>query len=131
MPGTAAGTQRFSTSPFCPPLPPRSPASAHFLPEITMLGFSTMPSSSTLRVIELLEGFLQHPFGDLVAGVDVVVAVHQHFGLDDRHDAVLLAERRIARQRVRVGIDRNCSTGWPSVDIDQAARHLAKRAPSL
>ena len=34
-----------------------------------------------------------------------MAAVHQHFRLDDRHDVVLLAERRVARQRVRVRLD--------------------------
>ena len=34
-----------------------------------------------------------------------VVAVHQHFGLDDRHDAVFLAKRRVARQRMRIRLD--------------------------
>ena len=54
---------------------------------------------------QLLKGFLEHPLGDLDAAVDVVVAVHQHFGLDDRHDVFVLAQRGVARERVRVGLD--------------------------
>ena len=34
-----------------------------------------------------------------------MVAVHQHFRLDDRHDAFVLAERGIARERMRIGGD--------------------------
>ena len=34
-----------------------------------------------------------------------MLAVHQHFGLDDRHDLRFLAERRIAGERMRVGLD--------------------------
>ena len=70
-----------------------------------MFGLSTMPSSATLLIVELLEGLLEHPLGDLAAAVDVVVAVHQHFRLDDRHDLRRLAERGIARERMRVGVD--------------------------
>src|SRR5256714_952932 len=58
-----------------------------------------------LLIVELLERGLNRPFGDRVAAVDVVVAVHQHFRLDDRHDPLVLAERRIARERMRVGHD--------------------------
>ena len=43
--------------------------------------------------------------GDLEAALDRVVAVHQHLGLDDRHEPGLLAERRVARERVRVRPD--------------------------
>ena len=32
-------------------------------------------------------------------------AIHQHFRLDDRHNACFLAKRRITRQRVRVRLD--------------------------
>ena len=35
----------------------------------------------------------------------IVVAVHEHFGFDHRHDAGFLAQRGIARQRVAVGLD--------------------------
>ena len=58
------------------------------------------------------------------------VAVHQHLGLDDRDDALLLAERRVARQRVGVRLDAVGASGCPS-PIVITARHLAKRAPRL
>ena len=42
---------------------------------------------------------------DVVRALDRVRAVHQHLRLDDRHDAGLLAERCIARERMRVRPD--------------------------
>ena len=54
--------------------PPRATPCAQFLPSITMLGFSTMPSRRDARIVELGEDRLQHPFGDIVAAVDRVVA---------------------------------------------------------
>ena len=39
------------------------------------------------------------------AGVDRVVGVHQHLGLDDRDEACLLADGRVAGERVRVRAD--------------------------
>ena len=60
------------------------------------------------RVVELAEHRALRPLGDLVAALDGVAgvrAVHQHLRLDDRHDAGFLAQRRIAGERVRVGLD--------------------------
>ena len=48
-----------------------------------------------------LQGCARHGF----AARNVMRAVHQHLGLDDRHDARLLAQRGVTRERVRVGID--------------------------
>jgi len=62
---------------------------------------------NVLRV-ELVEDDVQRRLGDFVAALERVVAVHQHFGLDDRHQSRLLAERRVARQCVRVGFDAAC-----------------------
>ena len=55
---------------------------------------------------QFLERLVEHALRHLVAAVDVVVAVHQHFRLDDRHDLRLLAQRRVARKRVRIDADR-------------------------
>ena len=41
-----------------------------------------------------------------LATLDRMRAVHQHFGLDDRHDVRFLAQRRIAGERMRIGVDR-------------------------
>ena len=56
----------------------------------------------------------------LAAALDVVVAVHQHFRLDDRHDVGRLAERGVAGQRVGVGLD-GALLGMPSADVDHRA----------
>ena len=48
---------------------------------------------------------MKRPPRDVVAGLDRVVAVHQHLGLDDRHEPGLLAERGVARERVRVRVE--------------------------
>ena len=77
----------------------------HFLPGITMFGFSSMPSSSTRCAIERVEHRVQRGGRDRRATLDRVVAVHQHFGLDDRDDALFLAQRRVAGERVRVHVD--------------------------
>src|SRR2546429_3046855 len=42
------------------------------------------PYTTLFRSIKLLERRLEHPFADRVAAVDVVIAVHQHFGLHNR-----------------------------------------------
>ena len=44
--------------------------------------------------------------GDFFTSLDVVVRIHQHFGLDDRHDVGFLTQRGIARQRMRIDMDR-------------------------
>ena len=55
--------------------------------------------------VELGEHRAKRPPCHVVAGLDRVVAVHQHLGLDDRHDARLLAERRVPREGVRVRVE--------------------------
>ena len=60
-------------------------------------------------------------FGDLIAAVDVVIAVHQHFGLDDRHDAFVLAQRGIAGERMRIGADAGIARHGAGPDIDHRA----------
>ena len=64
--------------------------------------------------------------------VDRVVAVHEHFGLDDRHDAGLLAQRGVAGERVRVHVDAvvgRATAALDAVSIEYVARHLANLAP--
>ena len=48
---------------------------------------------------------VEHAARDVVAALDRVRAVLEHLRLDDRDDARLLAERRVARERVRVRPD--------------------------
>ena len=71
-----------------------------------MFGLSSMPSNSTRCCEELVEH--RCAASRVVtsnAALDRVVAVHQHLGLDDRHDARFLAQRGVARERVRVHVD--------------------------
>ena len=78
---------------------------------------------------ELDEDALERRVGDFLAALERVVAVHQHLGLDDRHDAGLLAEGRVARQRMGIGVDREAARESPA-PMSITARHLANRAPS-
>jgi hypothetical protein len=55
--------------------------------------------------VELVEQRDERGLRDVEAAIDVVVAVHQHLGLDDRHDPRLLAERGVAGERVGIGVD--------------------------
>ncbi|CEE78298.1 hypothetical protein XAC2852_710026 [Xanthomonas citri pv. citri] len=56
-------------------------------------------------LIQRTEQRAQRGFGHFVAGFDVVAAVHDHFRLDHRHQALFLAQRSVTRQRMRVGLD--------------------------
>ena len=58
----------------------------------------------TLRVQRIEHG-AQYRMGHLAAPLNRVAAVHQHLGLDDRHEAGLLAQGGVAGQRMRVGRD--------------------------
>ena len=93
-----------------------------------MFGFSTMPSSATRCTRNSWNVSLSTRCGDLVAAVDVVVAVHQHFRLDDRHDLRGLAQRGIARQRMGVGVDRGHGSGCRCADVDHRAPFGEARA---
>ena len=63
-----------------------------------------MLEHDAIEIERVVDG-IQRPFRDLLAAVDVVIAVHQHLGLHDRDEPGLLAERRVARERVRVRPD--------------------------
>ena len=106
MPGTAGGTQRFSTFTVRSATSCRLACFGALLAGDHHVGLEDGLLQRHLGVIELLVDLLQHPLGHHLAGVDVVLAVHQHLGLDDRHQPALHAQRRIARQRLRVGVDR-------------------------
>src|SRR5260370_30171194 len=69
---------------------------------------------------ELIEYRLQNGARDFLAALDRMSAVHQDFRLNDRHDVVFLAESRVARQGMSIGLDRECSRD-PVADIDDGA----------
>jgi hypothetical protein len=76
---------------------------------------------------ELLEDEMERARRDLVAALDRVVGVHQHLRLDDRHDAGLLREGRIAGERV--GVDMEAGVGGDAVaDRDHGAPLAEARA---
>mmetsp|Transcript_25209 Transcript_25209/g.65125 ORF Transcript_25209/g.65125 Transcript_25209/m.65125 type:complete len:247 (+) Transcript_25209:255-995(+) len=56
-------------------------------------------------VAELLVARRDHLLGDDLRRLDRVVAVHEHLRLDDRHEAVRLADRRVPRKRLGVLLD--------------------------
>ena len=51
---------------------------------------------------------------------DVVGAVHQHLGLDDRHQAAFHADGGVARERMGVGIDAGVARD-AGADVDHGA----------
>ena len=127
MPGTADGTWRFSTLHGALGHFLDAACLAHFLPGTIMLGLRIMPSSATPAKKSSSNTSCSTQLGDVLAACDVMVAVHQHFRLDDRHDAVFLRQRGIARQRLGIGIDavvgRECRA-----DIDHRAPFGEARA---
>ena len=71
-------------------------------------------------VVELRVQRLQRAGRRRLARVDVMVAVHQDLGLHDRHDAALLAQRRVPRHRVHVREEGEVR-GEPVADEDGGA----------
>ena len=105
-----------------------TPARGSPRPATTMFGLSSIPSSATrCSKARRTRACSTSPVTSSQRS-RVCVAVHQHLGLDDRHQPLLLAERGVARERVRVRLDAG-AVGSPS-PMWITARHLAKRAPS-
>ena len=129
MPGTAAGTVRRSSAAVASATSPRASCSVAAVAGSTMFGFSSMPSSATRCPCSAAKTACSVVARDLGAALDRVVAVHQHLGLDDRHDARPPGRApRSARARGRWP---RCSRGSGCRSpIAITARHLAKRAPS-
>ena len=82
-----------------------------------MFGLSSVCSSGTRCSCEAAEDRAQRAVGHLVAALDRVRAVHQHLGLDDRDEPALDAQRRVARERVGVGLDAGVARD-PVADLD-------------
>ncbi len=60
---------------------------------------------SNAVVAELLKDNLEGARGDLKAAVNVVVAIHQDLGLNNGHNAALLAQGRVAGQQEGIHAD--------------------------
>ena len=130
MPGTAAGTRRSRQRTVASATCAAVACFAHFLPAMTMFGFSTMPSRRT-RCRNSASNTLSS-----VASVTSsqrsmrVVAVHQHFGLDDRDDRGLLAQGRVARERL--GVRGDAAGGRDAgADVDDRAPLGEARAEAV
>ena len=76
---------------------------------------------------ELVERPLQRARRHVVAALDRVVGVHEHLGLDDRHDPRLLAEPGVACESVCVGADA-CDGRDPLTDRDDSTPLREARA---
>src|SRR5215207_198878 len=63
------------------------------------------PLGRNTLVAQLGEDGMLHMRGDAEAALDRVAAIHQHLGLDDWYEPGLLAQRRVAGERVRVHPD--------------------------
>src|SRR5213595_3586065 len=70
---------------------------------------------------QLPEHALEHGLAHLLTALDRVCAVHEHLRLNDRHDVALLAQRRIARQSMRVRSDGECAGNSALGNIDDCA----------
>ena len=80
-----------------------------------------------MGIEELLIDLLQHPFGHALASRDIMAAVHQHLGLDDRHDVGLLAKRGVAGERMGVRQDAGIAR-LVLADVDDGAPFRETRA---
>lgn len=65
-----------------------------------MLDAANFPAHRTIRDFRALH------LGEFTELSESMTAVHQHLGLDDRHDAFVVADRGVTGQRVGVGLDR-------------------------
>ena len=100
MPGTAAGTQALQQPDgFLRDLFDGGLLRA-LLARDRHVGFQDHAFQRDALDPQFLKRLVEHALGDLVAAVDVVIAIHQDFRLDDRNDLRGLAQaRRNARAR--------------------------------
>ena len=74
---------------------------------------------------------VEHAPGRLRRLLDRVLAVLQHLGLDDRHDPRLLAQRRVARQRVGVRPDAVLARPAAADGVGRAPLREARAEPAV
>ena len=70
--------------------------------------------------MQLIKYHLQCLIRDGLAALNRMIAVHEHFGFDNRHDLLFLAQGRIAGQRLGIGLD-GIGAGNVLADIDHRA----------
>jgi hypothetical protein len=90
MPGTATGTCRRKQRNVAVATSASEAWRVHSLPGMTTLGLSSIASSADTLFDEGVEHGMQDSAGDLVAALDRMRPVHQHFGFDDRHEVLFL-----------------------------------------
>ena len=127
IPGTAAGTARRRHLTVASATSSTDSCFGQVNPGSTMLGFRIIPSSITRCAVKLVENRSQDFLRYLAAPVERMLAVHEHFRLDDGNQSGFLAQRGIASQRLRVGLD--ATPAGNAIATAITARHLAKRAP--
>ena len=127
MPGTAAGTQAFSSRMVFSATSSTEACFAFFLPEIDHVGFQDHAFQRDALDPQFLKRLVEHALRHFITAVDVVIAVHQHFRLDDRHDLRGLAQRGVTRQRMGVDVDRGHGRN-ALADIDHRAPFGEPRA---
>ena len=94
MPGTAAGTQAFNSRMVFSATSSTEACFGHFLAGDRHVGFQDHAFQRDALNPQFLEGLVEHALGHFIAAVDVVIAVHQDFRLDDRNDLRGLAQVR-------------------------------------
>jgi hypothetical protein len=65
--------------------------------------------------------------GDFLATLDRVRPVHEHFGLHDRYEFLLLTQSGIPAQRLCIRA--HASKAWQTLGDMNHGRHFVKRAP--
>ena len=107
MPGTAAGTWRLRQRTVAVATCSGVACVGALLARDHHVGLEDHAFEMDAVPLELREHLGQHVASrDLLAALDRMRAIHQYLGLDDRHDVLFLAERRVARQRLGIGLDR-------------------------
>ena len=127
MPGTAAGTVRRKQRTVCSATSASDACFGHVVArehhvrlQQHALERARAARSSSSNTASCARG------GDVARALDRVVAVHQHLGLDDRHDARLLAQRGVAGERVGVGVDAVLATAAVGDRVDRAPLREAR-----
>ena len=86
MPGTAAGTQFFNSRMVFSAISSADDLLRAFLAGDGHVGFQDHAFQRDALNAQFLKRLVQNALGHLIAAVDVVIAVHQDFRLDDRDD---------------------------------------------
>ncbi len=84
------------------------------------VGFKDRAFEMDVLHAQIAIGDVEHGFGCFEAGVDIVGAIHEDFGFDDRDDLGFLADCGVSRERVGVSFHTN-SAGHVIADFNNGA----------